>query len=124
MPLAGVLRNPFYVGVILLRQTGESYLGIHELIVSKRIFDGAQAVLDGKLHARPIVHDFLFRRMITCSACEYSLIGERQKGRVIAFDPTGDPLRNRPRTFVKQVFDLLIKHFTAQEKERRHFEAA
>jgi hypothetical protein len=38
--------------------------------------------LDGKKNAQAIVHDFLFRRMISCANCHYSLIGEKQKGYV------------------------------------------
>jgi site-specific DNA recombinase len=77
-----ILRNPFYVGIIRLRSSGESYIGIHETIVSKSIFTRVQNVLDGRLSARLITHDFLFRRMITCAHCHLRLIGERQKGNV------------------------------------------
>jgi site-specific DNA recombinase len=80
--LAEILRNPFYVGIIRIKSSGESYLGVHEPIVSKRLFDRVQHVLDGKVTAGPLTHDFLFRRMITCARCGYRLIGERQKGNV------------------------------------------
>ena len=41
-----------------------------------------QAVLSGKVNARSQRHALLFRRMLSCAACRYSLIGERQKGHV------------------------------------------
>ncbi|WLB21916.1 recombinase family protein [Bradyrhizobium japonicum] len=78
--LQKMLRNPFYIGVI--RISGEVYAGIHEPIISKALFDRVQQHLDGKKNARAIVHDFLFRRMISCTNCHYCLIGERQKGYV------------------------------------------
>lgn len=80
--LAAILRNPFYIGIIRVKKSGESFMGVHEPIVSKTLFKRVQDVLDGRLSARPRGHDFLFRRMIRCSHCGYSLIGEVQKGHV------------------------------------------
>jgi len=80
--LAEMLRNTFYIGIIRMKGSGESYIGVHESIVSKSLFSRVQDVLDGKLSARPLVHDFVFRRMIICTHCEYSLVGETRKGHV------------------------------------------
>ena len=80
--LAEILRNPFYIGIIRMKGSGESYVGVHEPIVSKALFSRVQDVLDGKLSARPLVHNFMFRRMIICTYCEYSLVGEARKGHV------------------------------------------
>jgi site-specific DNA recombinase len=80
--LAEILRNPFYIGIIRMKCSGESYIGVHEPIVSKRLFSKVQDVLDSKRAGRPLVHDFLFRRMIRCAHCEYSLVGETKKGHV------------------------------------------
>jgi hypothetical protein len=77
-----MLRNPLYVGIMRMKSSGESYVGIHERIVSKAIFDRVQQNLDGKKNRTVTMHDFLFRRMISCTNCRYSLIGERQKGYV------------------------------------------
>ena len=78
--LAKILRRSFYVGLIEIK--GEIHAGIHEPLVSKEIFDRVQYVLDGKLYARSIRHDFTYKRMVRCADCGYHLIGERQKGRV------------------------------------------
>jgi site-specific DNA recombinase len=80
--LAEILRNRFYIGIIRIKRSGESYDGVHQAIVSKSLFDRAQDVLNGKLTKGPLTHDFLFRRMITCAHCKYRLVGERQKGTV------------------------------------------
>lgn len=80
--LSGILRNPFYIGIIRMKRSGESYPGVHEPIVSKMIFDRVQRILDGKCTKGVIVHDFLFRRMIRCVHCRYRLIGETKKGHV------------------------------------------
>ena len=80
--LSDILRNPFYIGIIRMKRSGESYPGVHEPIVSKMMFDRVQRVLDGKRTKGTIVHDFLFRRTIRCVHCNYRLIGETKKGHV------------------------------------------
>jgi DNA invertase Pin-like site-specific DNA recombinase len=78
--LQKILRNPFYVGIMRIKRSGESYPGIHEPLITKATFDRVQQNLDGKKNSSPLTHDFIFRRMISCKLCEYSLIGEREKG--------------------------------------------
>ncbi len=80
--LSELLRRPFYIGIIRMKRSGETYPGIHEPIVSKSLFDRVQAMLSGKANTKAIKHDLLFRRLIRCEACGYALIGERQKGHV------------------------------------------
>jgi hypothetical protein len=75
-----VLRNPFYIGLIRVQSRKEIYEGAHDPLVKKSLFDQVQRVLDGKLSARPMRHDFLLRRTVRCKSCGYSLIGETQKG--------------------------------------------
>ena len=77
-----ILRNPFYAGLILIRRHGETYAGIHEPLISMRLFQTVQRTLDRKGNAKVVRHDFLFRRMVRCKPCSRSLIGERQKGHV------------------------------------------
>jgi site-specific DNA recombinase len=76
------LRNPFYVGIIRLRPTGESFPGVHEPLVSMATFQRVQDILNGKGPRLTATHDFTFRRLLTCAHCGRHLIGERQKGRV------------------------------------------
>lgn len=80
--LSTILNNSFYMGLIQIRKTNESFVGIHEPIISKTLFDRVHAVLTGKVNARSIRHTFQYRRMLSCAVCQYSLIGERQKGHV------------------------------------------
>lgn len=80
--LAELLRNPFYVGVIRMRRSGETYAGIHEPIIPTKLFERVQAALDGKANAKIVRNDFMFRRMLKCSGCGYRLIGEKQKGHI------------------------------------------
>jgi len=80
--LSTILNNPFYMGVIRVRRTKETYQGKHEALISKRLFEAVQAVRDRRLNAREKRHRFLFRRLIRCNECGYALIGELQKGHV------------------------------------------
>lgn len=74
------LNNPFYTGLIRIKRTNQMFQGNHEPLISKRTFDTAQDVLQGKFHTRSTRHEFLFRRLITCKLCGMKLIGETQKG--------------------------------------------
>ncbi len=78
--LSALLNNPFYTGIIRIKRTGTSYPGKHEPLITARRFKDVQQVLQGKTIARSTTHEFVFRRMIRCSNCGYSIVGERQKG--------------------------------------------
>lgn len=80
--LAEMLRNPFYIGIIRLKRTDETFHGIHEPIISKTLFDRVQAVLDGKIARGSQRHEWLFRRLLRCGHCGASLVAERQKGNI------------------------------------------
>ena len=80
--LSKVLNNPFYIGIIRIKRTGETFSGIHEPLVPVPTFNRVRQILTGKTNRRVSVHDFLFRRMVSCASCRCHLIGERQKERV------------------------------------------
>jgi len=80
--LSRMLNNPFYVGIMQLRRTGESFQGKHTPLVQKAIFDRVQAILRGKTITVASKHDFLFRRRVRCGGCRLHLIGEMHKGHV------------------------------------------
>lgn len=80
--LSILLNNPFYMGLIRIRRTNETFKGAHQPIISSSLFNQVHAVLTGKVCSRVQKHPFLFRRMFRCGACGYSLIAERQKGHV------------------------------------------
>ena len=78
--LSVMLNNPFYIGLIKLRSTGETFPGAHDPLVSTTLFNRVQAILRGKTITKTIRHDFLFRRLVKCGGCDRSLIGEQQRG--------------------------------------------
>jgi site-specific DNA recombinase len=80
--ISQILHNPFYMGIIHIVRTGETFQGAHQPLVKKELFDRVQAVLAGRCYLRLAQHDFVFRRMIRCQACGRTLTGELQKGHV------------------------------------------
>lgn len=83
--LSKMLNNPFYTGLIHVRSTNETYLGRHEPIVDKALFERVQAILDGRLVVRASKHDFTYRRLVRCEGCGRNLIGEIHKSRFIYY---------------------------------------
>jgi site-specific DNA recombinase len=83
--ISWVLHNPFYIGLIHIKRTGQTFQGKHPALVSKATFDRAQAILAGKTALRTVKYDFLFRRLLSCGKCGLHLIGERQKGRYVYY---------------------------------------
>jgi site-specific DNA recombinase len=78
--LAKLLKNPFYIGLIRLRSSGETFPGAHSPLIAKSLFDRVQLVLCGKTIRALQKHDLIFRRLVQCAQCGYMLIGEIQKG--------------------------------------------
>jgi site-specific DNA recombinase len=112
-----LLRNPFYTGVIRIRASGQTYEGNHEALISKSLFDRVQDILHGRVGTRIHVHDFLFRRFITCVQCGNSLIGELQKGHVYYRCHT----KTCARTSVRDdtVSELIVQKLRALEFSER-----
>jgi site-specific DNA recombinase len=78
--LSAMLKNPFYIGLIVHKKGGEVYKGVHEPLIGKSLFDRVQAVISGKSLKLVKRNAFRYRRMFRCGECGYFLIGERQKG--------------------------------------------
>lgn len=76
--LSVILNNPFYVGIIKIK--GMNFDGKHEPIISPELFGKARDVLRGKTNQRTQKHTFRFRKLIRCKECQYSIVGEVQKG--------------------------------------------
>ncbi len=77
-----VLSDPFYVG--FFRFGGELYEGIHEPIISKKLFDKVQMVLKDRSKPQHIKDKGRipkpFARLLRCSSCGMMITAEIQKG--------------------------------------------
>ncbi len=104
--LAKMLQNPFYIGLIRIRKTGQMFDGNHEPLVSADMFEAVQALLAGKKVDRINRQVFQFSRIATCASCGYSLIAERKKGHVY-YRCHNRPFKNPavcPSTSVREEF--------------------
>ena len=122
--LSYLLNNPFYIGIMRIRRTNENFVGIHEPLIGKALFDRVGKVLTGKVNARTQRHAFLFRRMLTCATCHYSLIGEQQKGHVYyrCHSKQCVPTSIREEVMETKVAQLL-QTLQFSEKEKQYFSA-
>lgn len=80
--MSTMLNNPFYMGLIRIKKTGESFAGLHVPLLSKHLFDVVQQILRGKTVARTHKHEFTFSRMIQCEKCGHTVMAELQKGHI------------------------------------------
>ena len=80
--IATILKNRFYIGLMPILKSGQTFAGSHEPLVSTQAFETAQAMLVGKRVDRSVSHLFTYSRIVRCRSCNYSLIAERQKGHV------------------------------------------
>jgi hypothetical protein len=79
--MAQLLRNPFYIGIMRIKRTGETFDGKHPALISTGLFRRVQALLDGR-KVRPVrQHTFVFQQRLRCG-CGRLLVGERQKGHI------------------------------------------
>ena len=80
--ISTILNNPFYIGIIRIRKTGEIFTGVHVPVVGKPLFDTVQQILEGKTVVRTRKHEFAFSRMLRCQLCGRTLMTELQKGHI------------------------------------------
>jgi site-specific DNA recombinase len=75
------LNNPIYCG--LIRHKGEVHEGRHEPLISKRLFDQAQTVMNRKSRPKTRASQpYLYKGMFHCGECGCMITNERQKGHV------------------------------------------
>ena len=74
-----MLQNPIYYG--LIRFNGELYKGVHEPIISKKLFDLVAEVMSNRgKKQRQRKHEFIFSGLIRCGGCGCLITAETQKG--------------------------------------------
>ena len=76
-----VLKNPFYYGIF--KYNGELHEGKHEPIITKKLFDQAQAMLKkrGRHHEKKI-HNYIFTDFMKCGTCGCAITAEKHKGHI------------------------------------------
>lgn len=80
--VAAMLSNPFYIGVLHVKKGSRTFPGVHEPLISRKLFERVQDALSGKTQRKVYRHQFQFSRLITCGICGRSLVGETQQGNI------------------------------------------
>ena len=78
--VAHLLHNQFYIGLIYIKTKDELFVGAHQSLITKQLFDRVQAVFSGKRIEKRLRHLMLFRKLMRCAMCGFTLIGETKKG--------------------------------------------
>ena len=73
-----ILQNIFYIG--LMKYKGEIFEGKHTPLISKKLFDMVQEVLQERGRPQKIKHNFAFLGLMKCASCGCSITAEIQKG--------------------------------------------
>lgn len=74
-----ILQNPFYTG--LMRYKSETFEGKHEPLISKKLFDECQEVMQKRGKVRPDrKHSFAFLGLLKCASCGCSITAQYAKG--------------------------------------------
>lgn len=78
-----ILKESFYCGLMV--KDGNSYLGNHEPIISKELFDNAQEIFTEKAHVKHQTIPFAFRGILKCAKCGCQLTATKKKGRLVYY---------------------------------------
>ncbi len=74
-----ILQNIFYIG--LIKYHGEIFEGRHEPLISKKLFDKCQEVMNKRGKVQEVrKHNFAFLGLLKCASCGCSITAEIQKG--------------------------------------------
>jgi DNA invertase Pin-like site-specific DNA recombinase len=73
-----ILSNPLYYG--MFRYKDETYEGTHEPIITKKLFDRCQEVMNLRGKPKKVERKFVFRGFMRCGECGRMITAETQKG--------------------------------------------
>ena len=96
------LRDPFYMGVML--RNGKYYQGNHTPLISKELYDTANAVLDGKLHGRQQKRSFHLRGFLKCAQCGCAITASKRKGHDYYFCTNGKRICDQHHMYMRSEY--------------------
>ena len=80
--LGNILQNPFYIGLIHVKSSGQTYEGIHEPIVPTTVWKRVQKIRTERSGPKSTRHNHLFQGIFRCGLCAKPMVPEMQKGLV------------------------------------------
>jgi len=97
--IQGMLQRTFYYGVMEMR--GEYYVGTHEPIINKELFDQVQDVLHGKKHTKRQKHFFPYRGMFACEKCGCMITASKKRGHDYYYCTNGKGTCNQHKNYMR-----------------------
>jgi site-specific DNA recombinase len=73
-----ILTSPFYYGMMV--KDGKFYVGKHQPLITKEIFDTVQDIISGRYKSRPKQRFFAYRGFMNCNLCSCFLTATLKKG--------------------------------------------
>lgn len=111
-----ILKNPFYIGYMKVK--GKLYEGNHEPIIDVRIFKDVQKKIKGRFKSNVFTHNYLFRKQVKCSNCNYVMSGEKQKGHVYYRCQTkGCPTKSLREDVIEDYTKRVLKTMSLSKEE-------
>lgn len=111
-----MLSESFYCGI--MTKDGQLYEGKHEPLISKKLYDEVQEMLNQKAHIKKQNIPFAFRGILKCSRCGCLLTATKKKGRLTYYYCTnGKNICDEHKAYLKEeylskelvkVFDSLV----------------
>ena len=92
--------NPFYCG--LMRRDDKLYVGNHEPLITKDLFDKTQDVLHNRHRPRPQNHFFPLRGFMTCEKCGCALTATIKKGHHYYYCTNGRGKCDEHKTYLRE----------------------
>lgn len=77
-----LLANRFYISEIHIKKTGQRFAGVHKPLIARSLFERVRQIMAGRYARKIKVHIFDFRRLLTCSLCGSTMVGETHKGHI------------------------------------------
>lgn len=75
-----IVQESFYYGI--MRYNGHTNKGNHEPLITKKLFDQANTMLNNKSKAKAVKHDFALKGSLRCETCKCAITAEVQRGHV------------------------------------------
>ena len=98
-----MLSISFYCGI--MEKDGQLYKGNHEPLISKKLFDEVQEMLNKKAHVKRQVIPFAFRGILKCANCGCQLTATKKKGRLTYYYCTnGKGVCSEHKSYLKEEY--------------------
>jgi site-specific DNA recombinase len=96
-----ILSNSFYCGIMVKNE--KKYLGNYKPLISKKLFDSVQNVLNKKAHTKKQKLYFTYRGVLKCDTCGCVLTATKKKGKHIYYYCTnGKGKCDEHKTYLKE----------------------